>query len=151
MPSTPTSYGEYVEAARRSIDTSTPSRYERWYQEYVRSSEASWGMQVDRATSGPEVHVVAPDPEPVHLSPGMVWEYSERRLDPNLVIPRESIVSLEEELGLSEAASEPRPSGWSVRPVCRPRAQEVCHTKGVSPFKLLAIKESEINGDKSSV
>jgi len=150
MPSTPTSYGEYVEAARRSIDTSTPSRYERWYQEYARSSEASWGMQVDRATSGPEVYVES-GPSDAQIRPGMVWEYSERRPDPNLVIPRESIVSLEEELGLSEAASEPRSSGRSVRPVCRPRVQEVCHTKGVSPFKLLAIKESEINGDKSSV
>ena len=149
------SYGEYLEAARRAIDErstrdmedATTIHYRRWYQNTSTAHQDAWRGQIDRATSGPEAYIV--DPDPARRSDWISNPCSEVALeDPQPTVAYESVpVDLFEEL----SASEPRPSGWSVRPVCRSRAQEVYHTKGVSPFKLLAIKESEINGDKSCV
>jgi len=150
MPSV-NSYGEYLVAARRAVESSTasrstsPSRYEMWYQEYTRNREDTYRRQVDRATSGPEAYVVS-SPSDAQISPGIVCEYSERRPEPAPSISSEDLDILNQ---LCE--SEPTPVGWSVRPQLRRSASEVYHSKGVSPFKLLAIKESEINGGKSCV
>jgi len=68
--------------------------------------------------------------------------------------PRNEVEELMVELGLEEPSpqrirttSEPL-RGWAGTAATLPRrkSNEVCHPKGVHPFKLLAIKESEING-----